>query len=268
MRHIKLKDLIKVIAADAEGKKDMQRLTKAYKTAKSKAEDPRKKYIDRYGSTKWSPIKNQMIEHLGKKCWYTEAELVGADPTIDHYRPKCDYWWLAFDVENYRVASPYANSPKHNEEHGCAGGKGDNFPLLVPSIRATCKTKIRLEKPVILDPCKRGDCDLLTFEVDGRPRLNPAYATDLTAGKRVDESMLLLNLDHPDFNSKREQLYHDILDDVATYEALPAESPLRATIHSRLEKRLAAKSAFSTAARHYLRFRLDLKWVQNLLKNF
>jgi hypothetical protein len=30
-----------------------------------------------------------------------------------------------------------------------------------------------------------------------------------------------LNLDHPDFNSKHEQLYHDIAEDVKAHEALP-----------------------------------------------
>ena len=65
-----------------------------------------------FRSTKWSPVKNLMTAQLGNKCWHTEAELVEADLTIDHYRPKCDYWWLAFDVSNYRIAYPFANSPK------------------------------------------------------------------------------------------------------------------------------------------------------------
>ena len=170
MRHVPLKGLIKTIFANATGKQNKQRLVRAHKALKGKAKDQRQNYIDQNGSKKWSPIKNRMTSHLGNKCWYTEAEVIGASLTIDHYRPKSDYWWLAFDVENYRVACPYANSPKHNEEQGCAGGKGDSFPLLDEKKRATCKGQLKYEKPVILDPCKKEDCDSVAFHSDGRCR--------------------------------------------------------------------------------------------------
>lgn len=266
MRHIPLNTLIKAIFADADGKKDKQRLDRAHKTVKGKEKGQRQGYIDRNGSGKWSLIKNRMTTQLGNKCWYTEAELVGADLTIDHFRPKCDYWWLAFDVENYRVACPYSNSPKHNAEQGRTCGKGDAFPLLPPGVRATCKSKLIIEKPVILDPCSQKDCDLVAFEVDGRPILNPNYAADPVAVTRVNESKILLNLDHPHFNSKREQLCLDIEEDVLTYEDLPAASPHRNTISKRIEGRLASKAAFSSAARHYLQFHRHLKWVDELLQ--
>src|SRR4051794_25391405 len=127
MRHIAIEDLCLRVFGDDAGRKCKQRLAAAHETVKQMVENDRQGYINRNGSTKWSPLKNLMTIQLGNKCWYTEAELVGADLTIDHYRPKCDYWWLAFDVGNYRIACPFANSPKHNEKHGCAGGKGDNF---------------------------------------------------------------------------------------------------------------------------------------------
>src|SRR5882724_10543773 len=139
MRHVPIDELCVTVFGDAEGKRCEQRLAAAHKTVTEKLADERQDYIKQNGSTKWSPVKTRMTAHLGNKCWYTEAELVGADLAIDHYRPKCDYWWLAFDVSNYRVACPFANSPKHNAEHGCAGGKGDSFPLLPPksAVRTT-----------------------------------------------------------------------------------------------------------------------------------
>lgn len=267
MRHIPLKGLIKVIFADANGKKDKERLVRAHKTVKGRAKDKRQKYIDNNGSKKWSPLKNRMTAHLGNKCWYTETELVGADLTIDHYRPKSDYWWLAFDAENYRVACPYANSPKQNEAQGCAGGKGDSFPLLDEGKRARCKGQLKYERPVILDPCKKEDCELVAFQSDGRPILNPTYSGDPIAAKRVDESKVLLNLDHPDFNSKREQLFHDIAQDVQTYEELNEGAASRTAIRTQIKKRLAPNAPFSMAARYYLRLHRDLSWVEELLKD-
>jgi|SRR5208337_1455106 len=266
MRHVAIDELCAVVFADADGQQCQERLATAHQTVTEKLANERQHYISQNGSTKWSPVKTRMTARLGNKCWYTEAELVGADLAIDHYRPKCDYWWLAFNVRNFRVACPFANSPKHNAEHGCAGGKGDEFPLLPPGIRGTDEESIKLEKPVILDPCKKEDCDLLAFQADGRPILHPLYADDPIAKERVETSKILLNIDHPDFNSKREQLYHDIADDVKTYEALPEDSELRAVVRNRMKRRLAANAPFSTAAHYYLQVHRNLGWVEELLK--
>src|SRR3954453_16196371 len=62
----------------------------------------------------------------GNKCWYSEVKLDGADPNVDHFRPKgrvrevnadlentgvegAGYWWLAFEFQNYRLAAMHAN---------------------------------------------------------------------------------------------------------------------------------------------------------------
>src|SRR5437016_3294048 len=125
MRYIPLNDLISQIFVDDDGKKHRKRLSKAFTTLKGKPKAERQGYIDRNGTSKWSPVKEQMTAKLGNKCWYTEVELVGADLSIDHYRPRSHYWWLAFEVSNYRIACPFANSPKENRESGLTGGKAD-----------------------------------------------------------------------------------------------------------------------------------------------
>ena len=267
MRHIDLSPLLTQIFADADGPKTKKCLERAHKkVAKKRTPRTRKKYIDDNGSKKWKPIKDRLTLQLGKKCWYTEVELIGAPLAIDHFRPVCHYWWLAFDPENYRVACPWANSPEHNAKHGRAGGKGDNFPLLPTAApRATRKNLLANEQPVILDPCSANDCALLAFQPDGRPILNPDFAADAIAKHRVDESKLLLNLDHPDFNTKREQLCNDIKNDVQNHEDLPATSPQRATIRTNLVARLAASAPFSTAARFYLQLHRHLDWVEDIL---
>jgi len=266
MRRIGLTTLLPQVFADANGQKAKKSLERAHKkVAKKRSPRTRKKYIDDNGSGKWKPVKDWLTTRLGRKCWYTEWELIGAPLVVDHYRPVCDYWWLAFDPENYRVACPWANSPEHNPLHGCAGGKGDNFPLLPPAIRATTKNELPNEQPVILDPCNAADCDLLAFHVDGRPVLNPAFAGDVIANQRVEQSNILLNLDHPAFNSKREQLCNVIADDVRAHEALPADSAERITIRTRLGCRLAPNAPFSTAARFYLKLHRHLDWVENIV---
>jgi hypothetical protein len=120
---------------------------------------------------------------------------------------------------------------------------------------------------MILDPCKKEDCDLLAFQADGRPILNPEKATDPLAAERVEKSKILLNLDHPDFNSNREQLCRDIADEVKAYEQLPVDANSRASLRTRLERRIAPTAPFSTAARYYLKLHRHLEWVENLLNS-
>jgi hypothetical protein len=252
--------------ADANGQKVKRSLERAHKkVAKKRKPKTRKKYIDANGSRKWKPIKDWLTLRLGSKCWYTEFRLIGAPLVVDHYRPVCDYWWLAFDPENYRIACPWANSPEHNSIFNRPGGKADNFPLMPPAVRATRKNELPTERPVILDPCIATDCDLLAFRADGHPILNPAFAADPVAVARVEHSKLLLNLNHGQFNSDREQLCNAIADDVRIHEALPFGSPERMVIRARVEQRLTPQASFSTAARFYLKLHRHLDWVENLL---
>ncbi len=265
MHHIQLDNLLAQIFADAEGAKASARLSRAYKKLATMLPADRSAHTRRNGANKWKPVKDRLTDQLGRICWYTEVKLIGAALVIDHYRPVCNYWWLSYDAENYRIACPWANSPEHNALHGSAGGKGDNFPLLPPSQRATQSDELPNEIPVILDPCNGADCNLLAFQADGRPILNPSFAGDSVAKYRVEQSVILLNLDHPDFNTKREQLCNAIREDVQTHEDLPVDSPNRALIRDRLQGRLAATSEFSTAARFYLQLHRYLDWVEDIL---
>lgn len=265
MRHIDHTILLTQIFADDAGKKVQARLWKAHKKSAGMAPADRKTHTDRNGPNKWKPVKDMLTGCLGPKCWYTEVELVGAPLVVDHYRPVRHYWWLAYDAENYRIACPWANSPQHNPIHGCAGGKGENFPLLAPGLRARGKNKLRTERPVILDPCNAQDCELLAFQADGLPVLNPAFAGNAVAVQRVEESKILLNLDHPELNSKREQLRLMTEEDVHAHEALPAGSLERTNTRNRIAARLKPTAPFSTAARFYLQSHRHLDWVEDIL---
>lgn len=265
MRHIPLPDVLQKLLDDPSSTRFRARLSASQLKVAKMLPGLRNGYIRRNGPRKWSPVKVWFTKKLGKKCWYTEAETVGAPLTIDHYRPISKYWWLAFTVENYRVACAFANSPEHNLLHGCAGGKGDAFPLLPPARRAVSRLRNRPERPVILDPCSKSDCEMVAFEADGRPVIDPRWASDRIARKRFQESLILLNLDHPDFNTKREQLGNDIKVDVKTVEALPLGCEVRTCNIDRLKSRLGKDAPFSSAARHYLQFYRHLPWVEELL---
>lgn len=266
MRHVDKVSAFAGALGDAEGQQLVARLGQAQVQASSRQPEECLKYIIKNGPKKWSPVKKRVVQRLGKKCWYTEAIVTGGDVVVDHYRPKSEYTWLAFVVDNYRVASPVANSVRFNEAIGARGGKGDAFPLLAPSKKATCQAEVRLERPVLLDPCERADCDLVTFQADGRPMLNPLHAQNATAKYRVAESSILLNLDHPDFNSARERLQRDIAGKVAAIEELQATSSVRQKFLKDLHETIQPSAAFSSAARAYLSLHRYLDWVEALLR--
>lgn len=282
MRHIVIDELLQSVLATADGKKEIVALRSAHLTASKRAlmDQPaytdgngvtknrvkgRFTYIDDNGPAKWTLLKDRFTAILGNKCWYTEAELVGGPLTIDHYRPKCDYWFLAFEPSNYRVACPYANSPKHNPLYGCAGGKGDNFPLLDERTKARGSKRIVRERPMILDPCNEDDCKLIAFLPDGRPVIHPDYVTDPIAVTRLERSKLLLNLDHPHFNTKRAQLHDEIKAAVEDHEGFPDGSARKVAKQQSLASKVTETAPFSIAARHYLSAYRYLDWVVEIL---
>ena len=259
MRHIPLSQALMEFAASADGPRAVSALARAHLHLSKMPDAARPAYIERNGARKWSAHKNHLVGKFGKKCWYTEAEIIGAHLTIDHYRPKALYWWLAFEPDNYRVACPFANSPEDG------GGKSNHFPLTLPAIRATGPGNSDQGDPVILDPCRQEDVALLAFQSDGQVVIHPDFAHDPIAVHRVTESKVLLNLQHADFNAKRAELYETITEEVADIEGLPHSSARRVKKIQRLERRLAPDAPYSTAARFYLMAHRYLDWVETML---
>lgn len=139
-------------------------------------------YIDSR-STIWSDLKPTLETLSSGKCWYSEAKDRVSYWHVDHYRPKSLYPWLAFDWRNMRLCGGMPNVAKSND-----------FPLDDETARATvANTSTDLEVPLLLDPVRWGDPDLLTFNGAGEPTC--AEPRDAVAALRVKLSAKLLNLD-------------------------------------------------------------------------
>lgn len=119
--------------------------TKARKLTKEllkKKPEERAAFIDSKRAETWGS--KSLLESLqgivGNKCWYTEVSLVGADPNVDHFRPKGrvveidsstlkktsdispGYWWLAFEPKNFRLSCMHANQRRVDENTEVASG--------------------------------------------------------------------------------------------------------------------------------------------------
>lgn len=176
----------------------------------------------------WKAVKPILASLFNHKCWYTEAPQQGTDVDIDHFRPKKrvqetlststphdGYWWLAFCLQNYRYSCIVANRRRTDVETGRTGGKADHFPLCDENMRATTPCcDLEAEQPILLDPLKATDVQLLQFKPDGEAM--PRFSEDKHARKfmRADQSILFYNLNHSDFVrcriELRDQMYKGV----------------------------------------------------------
>lgn len=144
----------------------------------------------------WSALKETLEGLSDKKCWYSEARETVSHWHIDHYRPKSIYPWLAFAWQNLRLCGGKPNQRKSSD-----------FPLGEGSARGTPTGDLSSEKPLLLDPTRLGDPELLTFKADGEPVC--AKPTDPVAVDRVEISVKLLNLDSVLLCEERRRKWRD-----------------------------------------------------------
>ena len=172
----------------------------------------------------WSEVKAELAKLSNDKCWYTESKQQGTDTDVDHFRPKRrvaevkdkgnlhpGYWWLAFDLANYRFSCIFANRRRRDVESGDVGGKADHFPIVNEDNRAWApECDCEEEQPLLLDPCKATDVALITFKEDGEamPRFNKKSRP--RAFKRADISIELYNINNSTFVRARVDLREKI----------------------------------------------------------
>lgn len=229
------------------------------------------------GNRHWSPIKPYFENISNRKCWYTESKNPGFPNQVEHFRPKGKvtnkdgsvkhwYWFLAFKPKNYRMSCQFPNSLNKNLVLGDTGGKGTQFPLMPGSRHAAKFSDIKLEAPVLLDPCNANDTELLEFQPDGRPVLSMSYKQDKNARYRVAKSKLLLNLDYPTFNEDREMLYNKIKELVERGDRYHANgNEALEDVKTDLGRLMSADAEYSKAAECYIRCFRDREWIEALI---
>jgi uncharacterized protein (TIGR02646 family) len=165
----------------------------------------------------WSRIKRDLESLSGGKCWYCEARQSRSRMAVDHFRPKGrlrdiapeheGYWWLAFDISNYRLSCTFCNSAVKDEDD-VTKGKQNFFPLVDENARArTPRDDLDRERPILLDPTRAVDPPLLFFDADGRVHPHPRLAPEGTVRfERARATIELLNLNHPGLRDKRKRL--------------------------------------------------------------
>lgn len=172
----------------------------------------------------WKELKESLETLSNGRCWYCETNIPRADNAVDHYRPKgkvqgvaltadgksltrfditpehSGYKWAAFNPENFRFSCQHCNEYRKDLQ-GTAGGKWNYFPLVNEAQRAYEVLDEDNEVPVLLDPCKRLDWRLLSYDKSGVPfsRFEEGSPEDI----KVKLSIRLYHLDQNRLNEGR-----------------------------------------------------------------
>lgn len=194
------------------------------------------------GNEVWRDLSTQLANLGYNKCWYSEARDTMSDRDIDHFRPKKEarnlpgiprgdeegYWFLAFDVDNFRFSSVYSNQRRKDkfDKKKQTGGKGVFFPLFAGSYVAKSKARCADEEIMLLDPCDADDVNLLTFDSTGAAIPNSNALSEQRDQERVITSVKLYNLDHTPLVDLRSQVWAKCQRFIDEIRAITAEADI------------------------------------------
>ena len=196
-------------------------------------------------------LKKDFRDYFHNKCWYTEVILLGQDAPIDHFRPKgkikpfedydynvplqnCGYHWLKNEPRNYRLCCIYSNRITGD------GGKGCFFPLVNQSPLLT-EAGNENEQPLLLDPCKREDVQLVSFM--GNRVISSS--TDPLNQTRVKVSSTIYNLEDTYIMSERAKIWNEVEKRLEEYQSGNIE---KTYCVERLKELISREAQFSACA--------------------
>lgn len=185
----------------------------------------------------WKLIKESLKELSYGKCWYSETRNPYSHLHIDHFRPKKSaedifdkkkrlkdgYWWLTFDISNYRLCGSVGNVKK-----------GDHFA--VKYNRVCDPGPITDEVCYFLDPTNREDVKLLNFDNNGNA--NPAAPESIEPfdNARGKYTIEYLDLNYPDLQEARRLKWQEatmIIKEVNRLSSIFNNEPTNQNKHNR-----------------------------------
>lgn len=188
----------------------------------------RKEYI-KTNAPKWAAMREYLSDMSYGKCWYSEAKESVSRYQVDHFRPHGrakqalktfadGYSWLAFDLDNFRLAGVLCNTV--NQEHSeDTVGKGDWFPLLDPTMRAWLAARdFNTESPILLDPVDPNDPGKLVFNDNGT--VEPDRTLSPEQQEMVQLAIEYLGLSQSQLDRARRKTWRDCCKRVIKYSRI------------------------------------------------
>jgi hypothetical protein len=196
------------------------------------------------------------------KCWYSEAKFAGDSVELEHWRPKKathdfkknkihdGYYWLAFNLTNYRISKGKLNRIK-----------GNFFPLLDETTRAgSCLVPHIAERPFFLDPISPSDHQCLSFNDIGEAIFNAGILTP-KAEERTLTTIKYFGLNTDSLLKERQLLWSTVRQHYSDYikhiklanDGCPVSLSMADTFAHEIHYLIHETSAFSSTARAALK---------------
>jgi len=226
--------------------------------------------------SKWRPTKKQLQLETNGKCAYCETTITESmHGDVEHYRPKSEYWWLAYVYDNYlascqlcnqkfkkaffeildsskRLEAPQVSATMTDQEIENLARSAIPDPLdqaMVDEFEHAHEE----ERPLILNPYIDEPSDVFAWkvreieEIDVVPRAeNPEAALFVDVAKR------LLGLNRTELREKRFAAYSDYRLFVDILESEDVPEPLKKQVRTQIKDNFAsAKSRYAGMIRFF-----------------
>lgn len=186
--------------------------------------EKRKDFIEQHSNI-WRELRDFLAKLSYGKCWYSEAKEVYSYYHVDHFRPKSEYWWLAFDWKNYRLAGQVGNISKRDE-----------FKVLRHKANNP-DDPIEDEVYYLLDPIDENDPLLLFFDETGEAV--PSDEDNEFNKERAVYTIEVLKLNYEPLKEARRNVWFKckgIIDEIKSLSTNPANATNRAIIKEKIKQ--------------------------------
>jgi hypothetical protein len=192
----------------------------------------------------WKELRDWLLDLSNQKCWFSEAKDCFQDWDVEHYRPKKSaknldrskrdgYWWLSLDWRNFRICGRVGNTKK-----------GTFFPVN-GFIADGNNRNTDDELPYLLDPIKKADCQMLSFNQLGEAI--PAPGLDQWNSLRVRVSVQRYKLYHDKLELARQDIWDtctSLVHEIQNLMLEQSKSP-SATKRTRIEEKIEQLAAYT-----------------------
>ena len=156
-----------------------------------------------------TPDIKEKLDKLYRNCGYCESEFTNSTrpTTVEHYRPKGEYYWLAFSWDNLFYACGKCNNPQvggvgKGNKFGISGTKVDFDSNDLSNINSLSEKYNEKEKPKFINP---------EFE-DPEPKLSFNEQGEIKSDdERGKYTILEIGLDRLELNQRRKNVIDEFI---------------------------------------------------------
>lgn len=125
----------------------------------------------------WGKAKPRLKKESFSKCAYCEADTaVVAHGDVEHFRPKSEYWWLAYCFDNYTFSCQVCNQVYKGDTFTFKGAKLQ-APKLPPSVQTDATRLAKLVASLCPDPAGVTDASVKKlFATEDADLVNPYFS--------------------------------------------------------------------------------------------